>query len=351
MRHDLAPPMIGGSPLLQSLRTQIVKVGQTHFSVLIEGETGTGKELVARHLHAASPRSQGPFVAVNCAALVETLLDAELFGIERGVATDVSPRIGRLEQAHRGTLFLDEVGDLSLSAQAKLLRVLQDFRVERVGGVVRHVDVRVIAATNQRLTELVRGGRFRADLFYRLNTIDLTVPPLRQRIDDVIPLARHFLRLAGVESASLSSEVVGALLMHDWPGNIRELQRAIERSVTFREGNEIRMGDLPASLQPGVSWVEPELRTLDAWSSRYAWIVFERCARNKRAACQILDISYPTLCRHLNALSPPMAPEAAGDRPGPAPGANRSIVCESVSTTSQRRDTGGYLARSAAGND
>lgn len=338
MRYDIAPPMIGGSAVLQSLRTQINKVGQTNFSVLIEGETGTGKELVARHLHCASPRRQGPFVPVNCAALVESLLDAELFGIEQGVATDVRPRIGRLEQAHHGTLFLDEVADLSLAAQAKLLRVLQDFRVERVGGGVRHVDVRIIAATNQRLAELVHTGRFRADLFYRLNTIDLTVPPLRQRIEDVLPLTRHFLDLAGLSSLRLSSDVISALLTHSWPGNVRELQRAIERTMTFREGEDVRLIDLPAGLRPESNWGEPELRTLDAWASRYSWIVFEQCGRNKRAACQVLDISYQTLCRHLKALSPP-TPDPTTGRPGPRPGASQSIVCESVSTTFQRRDT------------
>jgi transcriptional regulator with PAS, ATPase and Fis domain len=339
MRNDFAPQMIGTSPQIQTLRDQITKIGRTTFSVLIEGETGTGKELVAKHLHAASPRSHGPFIAVNCAALVESLLDAELFGIEKGVATDVGSRIGRLEQAHRGTLFLDEVADLSLGAQAKLLRVLQDFRVERVGGGVRHVDVRILAATNQRLADLVRTGRFRADLFYRLNTIDLTVPPLRHRAADILPLARHFLRLAGLDSASLSADVVSALLAHDWPGNIRELQRAIERTVTFRDGNEIRLVDLPAAVRAEVAWIEPDLQTLDAWASRYAWIVYERCERNKRVACQILDISYPTLCRHLSSLSPSFAQRVPNESPYTPSQTGPSIVCESVSMTSQRRDT------------
>src|SRR6478672_11319935 len=186
--------MIGQSPPMQDLRARITRLACTQFTVLIEGESGAGKELVAREIHQLSPRRAGPFVPVNCAALVDSLLEAELFGIEERTATGVRGRRGKFEYADNGTLFLDEVSDLSLSAQAKLLRAIQEVAVERVGGNgIHRVDIRIVAATNRSLQKLVADGLFRADLFYRLGGVDLRVPPLRERRTDVGELSLYFL--------------------------------------------------------------------------------------------------------------------------------------------------------------
>src|SRR5688572_9463445 len=194
MRRDGAAPLIGSSAAMCTVRDRIERVSTTDFTVLIEGESGTGKELVARQIHDIGPRRRGPFVALNCAALVETLLEAELFGIEERTATGVRGRRGKFECAEGGTLFLDEVADLSISAQAKLLRALQDLAVERVGGHgVRRVNTRIVAATNRPLAALVSSGLFRSDLYYRLAGVEITVPPLRERSEDITELARYFL--------------------------------------------------------------------------------------------------------------------------------------------------------------
>lgn len=306
---DIAtPPLVGAGHSMRSVREQIARIGRTEFSVLIEGETGTGKELVARHLHAASSRARRPFVPLNCAALVESLLETELFGIEPGIATGVHARAGRFEQAHQGTLFLDEVADLSCGAQAKLLRVLQDFRVERVGShITRHVNVRVIAATNQPLAALVAEGRFRADLFYRLNTIELVVPPLRDRPDDVLLLVEHALHVHTLPPyPRVSLAAAEALVTYHWPGNVRELQRAVERALTFCHGGEIQLADLPAAVRGDTSVAGlsgPPARSLAASSSRYARLMYDRCGNNKRLTCRELSISYHTLQRHLRATT------------------------------------------------
>src|SRR5678816_4654730 len=212
---------------MAALRQRVERVATTDFTVLIEGESGTGKELVARQIHELSRRRTGPFVAINCAALVETLLEAELFGIEERTATGVRGRRGKFEIAEGGTLFLDEVSDLSLSAQAKLLRAIQDLAVERVGGQGAHrVDIRIVAATNRSLRTLVNDGLFRADLFYRLSGVEVHVPSLRQRQSDVIELARYFLeRHRATRRLDLAAEAADALLTYQWPGNVRELQR------------------------------------------------------------------------------------------------------------------------------
>ena len=187
-------PLLGSSEVMQTLRDRVERVASTDFTILIEGESGVGKELVARQIHASSRRRHGPFVAINCAALVETLLEAELFGIEERTATGVRGRRGKFEHADGGTLFLDEVSDLSLSAQAKLLRAIQDLTVERVGGTGgRRVDVRIVAATNRSLAGLVTNGVFRADVFYRLSGVEVHVPALRFRKTDILELTQHFL--------------------------------------------------------------------------------------------------------------------------------------------------------------
>jgi transcriptional regulator with PAS, ATPase and Fis domain len=302
---DGAAPLIGSSAVMQTLRTQLERVASTDFTILIEGESGTGKELVARQLHELSPRRRGPFVAVNCAAVVETLLEAELFGIEDRTATGVRGRRGKFEHADGGTLFLDEVSDLSLSAQAKLLRAIQELAVERVGGVgVRRVNTRIIVATNRPLSEMVEKGLFRADLFYRLGGVEIHVPPLRARRDDVRELADYFLsRHRATRELSLSGAAADALRVYAWPGNVRELQRMIERAVALSEAGTIELDDLPPhargdyteALMPAIA-AEDSMR---AWGSRYARLVFERCGRNKRRACDRLGISYHTLQAYL----------------------------------------------------
>jgi transcriptional regulator with PAS, ATPase and Fis domain len=298
--------LVGQSIVMQELRTRVARVARTAFTVLIEGESGVGKELVARDTHALSARARGPFVAVNCAAIVETLLEAELFGIEERTATGVRGRRGKFEQADRGTLFLDEVGDLSLLAQAKLLRVLQDMTVERVGAIGgRRVDVRVIAATNRSLHDLVSKGRFRLDLYYRLCGVEVLVPPLRARREDIPLLAAHFLGRHGRPAPlRLSAAAADVLVGYDWPGNVRQLERVTERVVTLAPGPEIMPADLPALISgdPGrpVAELTQGNDSLRAWSSRYVRLILDRCNGNKRRACDTLGISYHTLQSYLD---------------------------------------------------
>ena len=227
---------------MRAVRDRIERVAATDFVTLIDGESGTGKELVARQIHEISARRRGPFVPVNCAALVETLLEAELFGIEDRTATGVRGRRGKFECADGGTLFLDEVADLSLSAQAKLLRALQDLAVERVGGNGLHrVNTRVVAATNKKLAGLVEARLFRADLFYRLAGIEIQVPPLRERREDILELASYFLERHGdARRLTLSRAAADALLTYDWPGNVRELERMMERTLALAPARDDR---------------------------------------------------------------------------------------------------------------
>ncbi len=296
--------LVGNSPQAQTLRQSIDRIARTDFTVLIEGESGVGKEVAARQVHLWSRRARGPFVAVNCAALVESLLEAELFGIEERTATGVRGRRGKFEQADGGTLFLDEVADLSSHAQAKLLRALQEFTVERVGGHhTRRLDIRLIAATNRTLASLVQQGQFRHDLYYRLNALELKVPPLRARREDIIDLAQACLqRHAGVGPCRLSASALEALLTYEWPGNVRELERVIERAITLADADEIQVKDLPPAMGERYSIVQPVIdgsESMRAWGSRYARLVLERCHNNKRQACRILDISYHTLQAYL----------------------------------------------------
>jgi transcriptional regulator with PAS, ATPase and Fis domain len=304
-RVDGAAPLIGSSLAIRTVRDRIERVAATDFTVLIEGESGTGKELVARQIHELSRRHKGPFVAVNCAAIVETLLEAELFGIEERTATGVRGRRGKFEHAHEGTLFLDEVSDLSPAAQAKLLRAIQDLSVERVGGFgSRRVDTRIIVATNRPLSGLVEAGRFRLDLYYRLHGVDVQVPPLRARREDIGELARYFLeRHRTVRHLQLSTAAADALLVYDWPGNVRELERVIERAVALAGSDSLELDDLPPALLGGYADVlVPSMKareSMRAWASRYARLVYERCGSNKRQTCRELGISYHTLRSHL----------------------------------------------------
>jgi DNA-binding NtrC family response regulator len=304
-RPDGAAPIVGSSPGIRAVRARIERVAATDFTVLIQGESGVGKELVARQIHDLSKRREGPFVAVNCAAIVETLLEAELFGIDERIATGVRGRRGKFEHSHEGTLFLDEVADLSPAAQAKLLRAIQEMSIERVGTIgERRVDTRIIAATNQKLSELVSRGRFRLDLYYRLHGVEIDVPPLRDRPDDILELAEYFLeRHREFRRLRLSQAASDALLAYRWPGNVRELERVIERAVALADSDALQLDDLPASLLDGYAEVVvPSFRRFESmrtWGSRYARMVFERCGNNKRRTCRELGISYHTLQGYL----------------------------------------------------
>lgn len=304
-RRDGAAPLIGSTPAMQALRSSIERVADTDFTVLLEGESGVGKELVARQIHDLSRRQGGPFVAINCAALVETLIEAELFGIEERTATGVRGRRGKFEHADGGTLFLDEVSDLSPSAQAKLLRAIQDLAVERVGGHATHrVDIRVIAATNRRLGDLVARQLFRPDLYYRLSGVDIRVPSLRERRHDILELTQYFLeRHRTTRRLHLSSAAADAMLAYSWPGNVRELERMIERAVALAASSTIELDDLPPAVlgdygtSLGPSLVRND--TLRAWAARYARLVVSRCDGNRRKAARTLGISYHTLQSYL----------------------------------------------------
>jgi DNA-binding NtrC family response regulator len=305
LRRDASTPLVGSTPAMRELRATIERVAVTDFTVLLEGESGVGKELVARQIHQCSRRRAGPFVAVNCAAIVETLLEAELFGIEDRTATGVRGRPGKFEAAHGGTLFLDEVSDLSPSAQAKLLRAIQDLAVERVGSNgTQRIDIRIVAATNRSLRDLVEQRSFRPDLFYRLSGVDIRVPALRERRGDILELAHHFLeRHAALRPLQLSPAAAEALVEHEWPGNVRELERLVERAVTLAASDVIELEDLPVAVAGDYAVaLGPAMRrnnTLRAWASRYARLVLERCHGNKRQACDVLDISYHTLNSYL----------------------------------------------------
>ncbi len=247
--HDI----LSKSPRMNDVFELIGHVAETNSTVLIVGETGTGKELVARAVHEASPRRSAPFVAVNCAALPESLLESELFGHEKGAFTSAAgQRKGRFELAHGGTLFLDEVGEIPLAMQAKLLRVLQDRRFERVGGSQTvEVDVRVVAATHRDLLAISKEGKFREDLYYRLNVIKIELPPLHERPEDIPLLAQHFVQKfsrTGAPPKQIAPETMKALLQHRWPGNIRELENAIERACVTSRDDVVRAEDLPAEI-------------------------------------------------------------------------------------------------------
>jgi transcriptional regulator with PAS, ATPase and Fis domain len=308
---DGAAPLIGSSEAIRRVRERIERVAATDFTVLIEGESGSGKELVARQVHELSRRRRGPFVAVNCAAIVETLLEAELFGIEERTATGVRGRRGKFEHAHEGTLFLDEVSDLSAAAQSKLLRAIQDLSIERVGGSnPRRINTRIVVATNRPLAGMVADGRFRMDLYYRLHGVEVQVPPLRERREDVVELAHYFLeRHRGVRALRLSAAAVDALLAYHWPGNVRELERVMERAVALAGSDTLEVDDLPPALLSGYEdIILPSIRRRDTmrdWAGRYARLVLERCHNNKRRACRELGISYHTLQAHLKSSRRP----------------------------------------------
>ena len=279
LRAELADrrgPLIGGSPAMRAIYDIIDRAGPTDAVVLITGESGTGKELVARAIHEASRRRNGRFVALNCGALPPELVESELFGHARGAFTGADrDREGLFEAASGGTLFLDEIGDLALPAQAKLLRALEDRAVRRLGeNRTRPVDVRLIAATNRPLERMVQDGSFREDLLYRLRVIQIDIPPLRERREDIVPLAIHFIHeLAarhGRKVEDLAPDARRALLAYDWPGNVRELRNAIERAVVLADGPALTAADLPASVTGAAAPLRPAEAALAGLSYREA---------------------------------------------------------------------------------
>jgi DNA-binding NtrC family response regulator len=254
-----APHIVGEDPKLQQVTIALHRAASTDATVLLEGESGTGKELFARALHALSERADGPFVAINCAAIPETLLETELFGHEKGAFTGAATRKpGKFELAHRGTLFLDEIGDLPLTLQPKILRALEEKRFERVGGTTSlHVDVRVVAATNRNLRAAVAARQYREDLFFRLSVFPITIPPLRDRPDDVPMLARYFIerccRDLNKKPLALAPAAIDELKAYPWPGNVRELQNCIERAVILTDSDTIHPRQLNLSFRPAVA--------------------------------------------------------------------------------------------------
>ena len=302
--------MIGASPSWRRMLTLVEQVADSSATILIQGESGTGKELVARSIHERSARRSGPFVAVNCAALPETLLESELFGYEKGAFTGAGSRKeGRFDLANGGTLFLDEVADLSLVTQPKILRVLQEGEFERLGGTrTLQVDVRILAATNQDLSEMVKDKRFREDLYYRLNVITVRVPPLRERPEDIRVLAQHYLRVYSAKNGrkldGFTAEALERLEAYAWPGNVRELENLVERSVLLARKDRIDAEDLPEEVMGvkrpprdaileliGTPLADVEQRLLDE--------TLRITGGNKTQAAKLLGVDVRTVARKL----------------------------------------------------
>lgn len=330
-----ADRIIGRSAAMQEVYKGIGRVASQDVNVLVLGESGTGKELVARAIFHHSTRADRPFLAINCAAIPEPLLESELFGHERGAFTGADRRrVGKFEQAHGGTIFLDEIGDMTLATQAKLLRLLQDGRFERLGGSETiFTDVRIIAATNKDPARLVPEGKFRSDLLYRLNDVTLTLPPLRERSEDIPQLVQHFLKVHGVrlerEGVTMTPEAMEVLMKHNWPGNIRELQSAVRYSMLHALGDLITVDCLPESVREerssdgashsGATGDLPDVRELvhryldggqqeiyrdvvGAVDRAILEVVLEHCRGNQVHASQVLGISRTTLRAKLSAL-------------------------------------------------
>jgi DNA-binding NtrC family response regulator len=299
--------LIGTSAAMLDLYKQIAQVAPTDATVLVSGESGSGKELVARTIHQRSRRANGPYLAVNCAAIAEGVLESELFGHEKGAFTGAhATRRGLFEDASGGTLFLDEVGDVPQKMQAQLLRVLQEGEVRRVGGTSPiPVDVRLIAATNRDLAADVAEKRFRADLFYRLNVVALRIPPLRERSEDVVALVRHFVALhaaqLGRPMPEVSDEALERIRAYPWPGNVRELENALARAVAMMQKGVLVPGDLPPLVRgeatSGQAAIDHDWPTLSLLERRYVERVLERTGGNKTAAATILGVDRRTLQR------------------------------------------------------
>ncbi|HKW87076.1 MAG TPA: sigma-54 dependent transcriptional regulator [Nitrospiraceae bacterium] len=308
-RQELSP-LVGSSPLMLEVYKLVARVSAGKSTILLEGESGTGKELIARAIHANGPRREKLFVPVNCAALPDTLLETELFGHEKGAFTGATGvKQGLFETAHEGTIFLDEIGDMGLALQVKLLRVIQEQEVRRVGGTGSiKVDVRIIAATNRDLASLVKEGRFREDLFYRLNVVRIGLPPLRERREDIPMLAHHFLqKFSGSRTHPIAGFVPDALALlqrYHWPGNVRELENAIERAVSLSHGPLVLPDDLPEAIRNAeadscedTAGKDEALLTLDEVEKRHLMRVLRETGGNKARAAKILGIDRRTLYR------------------------------------------------------
>jgi len=286
--------ILGDSKGMKRVYSTMKKVAPSDITVFIQGETGTGKELVAQAIHSISPRSDHPLITVNCAAIPKELIESELFGHEKGAFTGAtSTREGKFQMAHGGTIFLDEIGDMSLDTQAKILRVLEEKELQRVGGTkIIKVDVRIIAATNKDLGKAVEVGAFREDLYYRLNVVPLKLPPLRERKKDIIPLAEHFMA-GGVKK--ISSRAKRLLLAYDWPGNVRELKNCIERAVILGDGEVIQPEDLPHNMRKSGQVISAPIESLDDMEEDHIIRVLRYTDWNKSETAKILEITRQTL--------------------------------------------------------
>jgi two-component system response regulator AtoC len=292
--------LITQSPKMLEVLKLINRAAPTDSSVLILGESGTGKELVARALHGRSPRKAGPFVAIHCGGLHREILESELFGHERGAFTGAhATKPGLFEMADKGTVFLDEIGEMPLESQVKLLRALETQSFYRVGGTQpRQVDVRVVSATNKDLAEAVRQGQFRQDLFYRINSVSITLPPLRERPEDILLLADHFLAdRPPFSPMRLSEEAANALVQYSWPGNVRELKHVIQRALMLAPGEAIEGQDLPLDIQAGIQTGGPTPRRLDALERKHIVDVLQQVKGHRGKAAAILGIDPKTLYR------------------------------------------------------
>jgi DNA-binding NtrC family response regulator len=290
---------------MRALVEQVRRFASIDSNVLISGETGTGKNAVARELHARGPRARRPFVVVDCAALTATLIDSELFGHERGAFTDaVAARPGRFELAANGTVYLDAVTELSIEAQGKLLRIVEEKRVERLGGQTSlAVPARVVASADSRVEDAVREGRFRGDLFHRIGVLPIRIPPVRERPEDVAPLAKHFLAraaaAAGRETPAMSPDALAALRDYSWPGNVRELKHVVERALAAADGRTITLHELPQEILDGPA-LRPDAAagrrpTLDEVERRYIAATLQHARGNQTKAAQLLGISRKAL--------------------------------------------------------
>jgi transcriptional regulator with GAF, ATPase, and Fis domain len=304
--------MVGDSPKMQRVIDLVARVADSQASVLIRGESGTGKEMVARLIHGNSPRKDGPFVAINCAALPETLLESELFGIERGVATGVEARPGKFELAKGGTIFLDEIGDIPLTLQAKLLRVLQEREIEKLGGRRRiPIDVRILSATHRDLEVMIEKTEFRQDLYYRLKVVEIVLPPLRERKDDIPKLVRFFLdkygKREGLRDVRITQEALQKIMRYPFPGNVRELENLIEGGLALTTNAVIDLGDLLLPDEPGAAGGERQLSgdlpTLGELESRYIARVLAFTKGNVSKAAKILGVDRKTLYKRRDAMS------------------------------------------------
>ena len=299
--------VIGKTPMIQQVLQMVQKIAPTDSTVLITGETGVGKELIALEIHSGSQRRDHPFVKVNCAAIPETLLESDLFGHEKGAFTGaVTTKPGRFEIAHKGTILLDEIGEMPLHLQAKLLGVIQDKSFDRVGGVKTiKVDTRIIAATNQDLQTAIQAGKFRSDLFYRLNVVPIHIPPLRERKDDLIPLVGYFLKkFKGKyfkKINNVSPEIMATFSNYDWPGNIRELENVLERMVLMSETDTLTLDQLPAEIRGTVTTVESstlkeKIDTISQVTEKQMIInTLNKTNQNRTKAAKLLGISRRTL--------------------------------------------------------